>query len=214
VVFFAFTKHAKDDIRYYLSAVATVAAKLDRRSVYSDPRLGGYGHLYVNVLIRPDGAAWIYDESDRQPRARHGDWLWRIARHDGSKAAFESKYAKVYSARQLGTEPPLAENYILFSQLSSETHICSHPPFVAAAERGRYEVWRDPQLRALTVGQAGAFLPNGRDYLRSANPSGRNVHPEIHFRMPFKEAALWRQSLIEILKSRDTARLHERVKPS
>lgn len=51
----------------------------------------------------------------------------------------------------------------------------------------------------MTVGRASTALKTGRDYLRIANSSGRNVHRQIRFTMPTEEAELWRKQLIEAL---------------
>jgi hypothetical protein len=51
-------------------------------------------------------------------------------------------------------------------------------------------------------GKAGTILKNKRDYLRTDNPTGRNVHPEIRFDLPSEEARIWRQSLISVRRRR------------
>ena len=91
VVFFSFTSESHE-ICYRLSAIATVADKLDRRAVYSDGRFAERRHTYLNVLIKAGTCGWQYDESDRERRAQHyPDWLWRISVHGKNKEPFQSR---------------------------------------------------------------------------------------------------------------------------
>jgi hypothetical protein len=48
-----------------MSAVATVAEKLNRCEIFDDPRFAVHADKYLNLLIRPDLNGWKYDESDR-----------------------------------------------------------------------------------------------------------------------------------------------------
>ncbi len=210
VVFFSYTSHAKK-VRYRLSAVATVADTVDRRIVFSDSRFQKHTDLYLNVLIKPEKYGWKYEESDRAPDARHSDWLWRIAVHDRKKASFKSKYKKIYETGRFSDGDVLmADNYVVFSGKSDETYIALNPPKVAKAIKDRHdrEIWDDSELRLLTVGKAGNNLASGRDYLRVANRSGRNVHRQIRFKLPSEEAIKWRKSLISLLQERDRRGTH------
>ena len=196
VVFFSFTMHLDKTVTYRLSAVATVYEKIDRRVVYDDSRFDGYTGSYLNILIRPDHTQWRYDENDRPPRDRHGDWLWRIADHEKKKRpVFDSTYHKIYKTGLLDHEVKIAKNYIVFATEPNDTYICPNPPEVATAMRGQHEKWSHSELYRLTVGRAG------RGYLRTTNRSGRNIHPEIRFTMLEDEAAAWRQALISVLKA-------------
>lgn len=203
VVFFSFAKQASN-VHYRLSAVATVADKLERRRLFTDRRFRP--QEYLNILIRPENGGWRYDESDRPPRksARHGDWLWRMAVHGWRKKVFEKKYEHIYRRQWFSDgEVPVAENYVVFSQAADETYISPCPPLVATAIIGDHEKWVDRQLKKLTVDKAAALTPTGRNYLRTTNRSGQNVHPEIRFEMPATEAVAWRRELMSALKNRE-----------
>jgi hypothetical protein len=207
VVFFSFTPISHDEILYRLCAVATVEAKLDHRSIHRDRILSKLRALYINGLISPERGGWRYDETDRRSSQRHKDWLWRIACHRGiAKEKFKKKYAAIYrdewfpDGAVADDQLRLAGNYILFSTTPDMGFISRDPPVVAVAAKGKSERWIDPKLQGLTVGKAAAFLKSGRDYLRVANRSGRNVHRQIHFDMPADEAIAWRDSLIAALK--------------
>lgn len=94
-MFFAFTKD-QEVIEYRMSAVATVSEKLDRRSLFQDTRFDG--KHYINILIRPDGNGWVYDESDRHKGDRHKDWLWRIAAHGATgQSVLDTRYAGTHT---------------------------------------------------------------------------------------------------------------------
>jgi hypothetical protein len=202
VVFFSFTS-ADRKIKYRLSAIATVADTLDRRAVYKNPLFRNHRDLYLNVLIRPVRQWWKHDENDRERRARHGDWLWRIAVHGRSKTAFESRNEKIYETDRFSDgDVEISTNYVLFSGKPDETYIAADPPEVAEAEKALHaiEVWGDDELRSLTVDEASRNLESGRNYLRIANRSGRNVHPHIRFHLPAEQASKWRRSLISVLR--------------
>ncbi len=204
VVFFSFTSHGRA-IRYRLSAVATVADSIDRREVFGDTRFRKYRDLYRNILVRPGKRGWRYDESDRAPDARHDDWLWRIAVHGKRKELFRARYERIFTTGRFDDgDVQLAKNYIVFSAAPNETYISPDPPKVAMAIKGEHEKWSDKGLQRLTVGKASAVLASGRDYLRTDNPSGRNVHRQIRFNLPFKEATTWRRSLISTLRKRES----------
>lgn len=199
VVFFSFTAQNRS-VLYRLSAVATVADKLDRPAFYKDVRFREHRDLYLNVLVRPMTGGWEYDESDRERKARHSDWLWRIAVHGREKQPFQVRHKKTYKAGQFNrSEVPLAKNYIVFSAAGDETCIPPAPPQVATATRGRHEKWTDEELRSLTIDVAGAMTRNGRNHLRTTNRSGRNLHPEIRFDLPSDQARAWRRNLISVL---------------
>lgn len=207
VVFFSYTSHGSK-IQYRLSAVATVADKLDRGDVYNDERLSRHRDLYLNVLVGPGTQGWDYEESDREEAARHSDWLWRIAVHGKSKDAFRRQHRRAYKEAHFDDgEVELAKNYVLFSGASDETYIAPVPPRVAAARKGRHERWADKELRRLTVKLAGKETKSGRHHLRTENRSGRNVHPVIHFNLPLEEAIKWRQNLACALMRRSATEI-------
>ncbi len=83
------------------------------------------------------------------------------------------------------------------------------------AVKGRHEEWCNRLLQSLTVVTAAAFLKSGRNYLRVANSSGRNVHRQLRFEMPSKEAGKWRDALIDEMKeatSRQSRRQYTKKK--
>jgi hypothetical protein len=202
VVFVSFTPEGPN-VNYRLSAVATVSKKLDHRSVYSCSLLTGQIGLYLNILIRPDKQCWQHNENDRGRTAQHSDWLWRIAVHGRNQDEFNARYKKIYeSDRFCENDVELATNYCTFSAEANETFISPNPPKVAVAEKGQHESWNDQQLRRLTVGFAAAHHYNRRDYLRTANRSGKNVHPHIRFQISTEQARKWRRELIAALKAR------------
>lgn len=219
VVFFSFTPLKAGEISYRLSAVATVTQKVDHRAIHRNPYLKPFRRTYINNLIRPDTPGWRYDEDDRRPDQRHNDWLWRIARHSGTgQNAFNRRFAQIYADERfdgadLGVgKLQLADNYVVFSMDASETYISPKPPQVAVASPGGHERWTHNEFQAITVARASTALKTGRDYLRVANSSGRNVHRQIRFTLPSKEAVLWRKQLIEALKE---ASLHARgIRPT
>ena len=218
VVFFSFTPLAQGEVLYRLCAVETVADRLDHRAVHRDRRFSRFRGLYVNTLIAPEIGGWHYDETDRHPRQRHGDWLWRIADHRGmTQGEFGTKYKAIYRNGRIprlladASTALLADNYIAFTAPPDRAYISSNPPEVAIAVKGRHEEWRNRRLQSLTVLTAASFLKSGRDYLRVANSSGRNVHRQLRFDMPSKEAGKWRDALIDEMKeatSRQSRRQH------
>jgi len=215
VVFFSFTTLANDEILYRLCAVATVDDKVDHRAVYHDPRLQEFQHLYINGLIIPGKGGWSHDETDRRASQRHENWLWRMADHRGiKKETFNVKYEKVYRDGWFseGAVIPLGGNYVMFSPPPDRAFISPDPPEVAIAVKGEHEKWSDQKLRALTVGKAAALHSSGRDYLRIANKSGRNVHRQIRFVMPADEASRWRDDLIAALREAAEGRKRRKTK--
>jgi hypothetical protein len=207
VVFFSFTPLIQGEVLYRLCAVETVADKLDHRAVHRDRRFSRFRGLYLNTLIAPETGGWRYDETDRHPKQRHNDWLWRIADHRGmTQGEFDTKYNAIYRDERIphgaadSAKPLLADNFILFTNPPDRAYISPNPPEVAIAVKGQHEEWFNRRLRTLTVGTAAAFLKSGRDYLRVANSSGRNVHRQLRFDMPSNEAGQWRDALIAALK--------------
>jgi hypothetical protein len=200
-VFLAFTKH-QSSTEYRMSAVATVDEKLDRRSVFGDPRFRG--KTYINLLVRPEGNVWTHDESDRHKDHRHADWLWRISEHGPMrKKQFECKYAHIYNSERFSdSDVIMAHDYVVFSQDPCETYISPKPPLVAVAKKGEHEKWVCNKLAQLTIRQAAELHPNQRDFLRS---TGRGyVHRQLTFRLD--KASEWRHSLISALRhARDGA---------
>jgi len=200
-VFFSYTTMERKT-RYRISAVATVSEKLDRASFYRDERFRQHRQSYLNLLVRPSSAGWFYDEKDRDRSARHSDWLWRISRHGpNKKAAFQEKYRGIYESGMWSDgDVPQAKNYVIFSPSPDETYISPHPPDVAMAIKGQHEEWTNPEIRRLTVGHAGARTRHRRDFLRTDNRSGRNVHPQIRFSLEPNDSVGWRQLLIATIK--------------
>lgn len=208
--FFSFTPMEDGQVLYRLCAVTTVLSKQDVRSLHRERRFAGFRNLYINALIRPVKNGWQYDESDRAESNRHKDWLWRIAAHNGlTTERFNRKHAQVYREEFIPNDLleqgdlRLAENYVLFSTTSDDSYICKNPPEVAVAFRGEHEAWSNETLQTLTVGTATEYLSSGRNYLRVANRSGRNVHRHIRFEMPSTAAVAWRSELIRALKAAD-----------
>lgn len=208
VAFFSFTSLPNKEVLYRLCAVTTVVDKVDHRVVDRDPCLSPFRHLYINALIRPEKDGWRYDETDRRPKLRHADWLWRIADHRGMRRqSFEAKYAQIYRDEWFSEhtvvegEIRLARNYVLFSTAPDETYISPAPPEVAIAVKGNHEDWSNLGLRSLTVDVAAKWLRSGRSYLRVKNKSGRNVHRQIHFDMPAEQAEKWRADLMAALRA-------------
>jgi hypothetical protein len=207
VVFFSFTPAEDDRILYRLCAVATVNDRLDHRAVHGEDRFSQFRERYINGLIRPDNGGWRYWEADRPGSHRHEDWLWRIADHRGmSKEDFDRTYATICKDRWFSDsavvngELQFGSNYIVFCAQPNRTFISPDPPEVAIATKGKHEKWIDPRLQALTVGMATYW--GERNYLRIVNPSGRNVHRQIAFKMPAARANSWRDTLIATLKER------------
>jgi hypothetical protein len=206
VAFFSFTTEPKTArILYRLSAIATVAERLDHRSVYRDPRLKS--KCYINTMIRPLEDGWKYDENDRPIEARHADWLWRMVDHKHiKKEDFEERNASIIRSGSFVEEDvssgniKFANNYILFSDQLNDTYISPDPPLVAFSLKNTHESALDDELYRLTVDTAKKI--NGRGYLRVVNKSGRNVHRHIHFKMQSGEAISWREQLIAKLKER------------
>jgi hypothetical protein len=203
VVFFSYTSKG-GEVQYRLSAVATVARLVDRRGVFEDSCFRKHLHSYLNLLIKPTDNGWCHAEDDREDHAKHPDWLWRIAVHGRKRKPFKTKYGRIHETGCFRDgDVRIAENYVVFSD--EETYVAPDPPNVAKAivERREHERWTDPKLQQLTASAAGERLASGRDYLRVANRSGRNVHRQIRFKIPFEEASRWRQSLISELRARE-----------
>lgn len=196
-VFLAFTKE-REIIRYKMSAVATVLEKLDRRSVVHDSRF--QGKTYINLLIRPDGNGWKYDEDDRHKGDRHSDWLWRLSEHGPTgKKQFNAQNKDIRETGHFAdSDVSVAKDYIVFSQRPDETYISPNPPLVALAGKGEHEKWVSNELARLTVDKAAGLHPNGRNFLRSTSQA--YVHRQLTFRMRADEVSEWRNSLISTLQ--------------
>jgi hypothetical protein len=203
-VFFSYTTEERK-ARYRLSAVATVSEKLDRSSFYRDERFRRHRQLYLNLIVKPSSGGWLYDENNRDRSARHKDWLWRISRHGNNKKAFAEKYRGIYEAgRWSDGDVQQAKNYVVFSTSPDETYLSPRPPEVAIAIKGQHEDWTNRELQRLTVGIAGQLTQERRDFLRTENPSGRNVHPQIRFSLELNDSIGWRQLLISAIKFYET----------
>jgi hypothetical protein len=180
-----------------MSAVATVADKLDRRSTFRDGRFRG--KTYINRLIRPDGnGRWKYDENDRHKRDRHKDWLRRLADHEAMRKE-PFRYARIYNTGRFSdSDVVVAEDYIVFSQAPDKTYISPRPPLVAVAQNSEHERWISDELRQLTVDIAAKLHPRGRNFLRSESRAYQ--HRQLTFELPSDEAVKRRQLLISRLR--------------
>ncbi|MGB8259025.1 MAG: hypothetical protein WCE75_01680 [Terracidiphilus sp.] len=221
VVFFSFTSRPNGDIAYRLCAVATVDDKVDHRAIHDDRRLRRFRNRYINRLITPEKGGWRYDESDRRPKQRHKDWLWRMADYRrATKQNFAEKHQRVYSDQWFAEsavasgELPLAGNYVVFSSRPDRTFISPEPPVVAIAEKGQREKWRNEKLRTLTVCKAASLRSDRRDFLRTGKNSGGYVHRQLRFDVPADAASSWRGALIKALMGAEGPKRHktERVR--
>jgi len=219
VVFFSFTPVTNDEILYRLCAIATVDDKLDHRDLHRDHRFSQFRQLYINGLITPENDGWRYDETDRRSSQGHKDWLWRMADHRGiTQGQFNKQYAEIYrdgwfpDSAVVSRKLPLADNYVVFSTGPDRGFISSDPPEVAMAVKGQREKWTDRKLQEITVGKAASLAKGGRDYLRVANKSGRNVHRQIRFERPADQASGWRDELIAALKEATEGRKRRKAK--
>lgn len=218
--FFSFTEMTGGDVLYRLCGVTNVVEKVDVRALHLERRFARFRSLYVNSVIRADKDGWHYDESDRPVSQRHGDWLWRIAEHDGlTQTRFDKRYQRVYEQERFDCAPAtdgdvmLAKNYVVFSTEGPLAYISPNPPEVAIARKREHEEWSHKALQSLTVGTASRFHRSGRDYLRVVNKSGRNVHRHIRFVMPTSEAVAWRDELIRALKRATKTRSRFSLRP-
>jgi hypothetical protein len=200
-VFFAYTR-VSSETRYRLSAVATVAHRLDRRSFLQNTAFRE-AH-YINLLIRWQGNGWAYDETDRPEPDRHDDWLWRIAKNrTRRKSAFETRHKRIYEAGRFDDgDLEVGENYVVFSDQADQTYISRNPPHVATARPGdEHETWCSEALRRLTVAKAAECNRQPRDYLRTG--AAGYPHRQLVFGVPDGEGAEWRRSLIAALAAHE-----------
>lgn len=193
VAFFGFREHNRG-VEYYFSGYATVWRKIRQIDIWRDPSLAIY-RRYLNLLVRPDGDAFCWHESNPNRQQWHDDWLWRIARRCGTRKADYSDIHKAGEFRAGLTDPngrqvEVAENYVLFRPQAPLTYVLAEPCLVARYEKGwgaREEEWlpSDPvdAIRALTID----LSPHPR-HLRSTNV--QRSHP--HIRVPL-DVADWRQ---------------------
>lgn len=201
-VFFAYTS-VSSEIRYRLSAVATVAQRLDRRSILQDADFSR--QHYINLLIRRQGNGWAYDESDRPKSDRHEDWLWRIAKNrPRNKSEFERRYKVTYKTGQFyDGDVEIGENYIVFSNRADQTYISQDPPHVATAQHGdKHETWHSKALKELTVAKAATCNLQHRDYVRTG--AAGYPHRQLVFRIADSDGAEWRRSLIATLAAHES----------
>jgi hypothetical protein len=162
VVFISFTK-VSNRIVYRLCSVATVAAKMDHRYVWDDPRFKG--KAYINVLIQtdPNEERWIHAENDRRRGARHKDWLWRIADQRGMKQEqFNRELRAIYEQDW-------------FSNAE-----------VAHASQGSRETWTNEYLKQAVF---GCVTDGTRRNIRTTNPS--IAHPHIRWSLEFDKEEPW-----------------------
>ena len=198
VAFISYTKTLAGKFVYRLCSVATVADKLDHRFAYEDARLSG--KPYINLLIRAvDGKEeWLHNETDRPVRARHDDWLWRIAEHPLGVPKEMFKHGAPdgrirANSRIAGYQIQMADNYVIFSAKPTETYICEEPPVIAEAKNGSNENWKSLQVRKVLLEHPEAAAP--RNYIRSSNAYGF-AHPYITWSVPHNVGARWRSDLI------------------
>ena len=194
VAFVSFTR-ASEQIIYRLCAVATVGHKLDHRFVMEEPTLKEKG--YINVLIEPDPRRerWIHSEGDRRLGARHRDWLWRIADHNGiGQKRFNRELSSVYAqgwfsnaTMVCGKPLRMADNYVVFAN----TFIPKNPPVVAHAIKGSHETWTNKGLRDTIFGSA---TKGTRRNIRTTNPS--IAHPHIRWSLEPATAKDWKETLV------------------
>jgi len=199
VVFISFTT-LSGKITYRLCAVATVGYKLDHRFVMEDPDLAG--REYINVLIQPDSKneRWIHSENDRRRGARHKDWLWRMADHNGiEQKTFNRELSAAYAqdwfsnATTISGKPlRMAGNYVVFA----DKFIAKSPTEVAHASKGSRETWTNNTLKDAIFRSA----PKGiRTNIRTTNPS--IAHPHIHWSLEFDRAKEWKDTLVKKIKN-------------
>src|ERR1039458_8410568 len=185
VVFISYTKMPARKFAYRFCSVATVSAKRDHRYLDEDARVSG--KPYINRLIRAiDGREeWLYDETDRPPgRARHDDWLWRIAEHPRGvlKQDFKAPTDRIRANWRIAGHPlKMAENYVIFSTEPTKTYICETPPIVAEALNGANEDWNCDRVRKVLFEYPVSAAP--RNYIRNSNAYGA-ADPHIRWWMP------------------------------
>jgi len=193
VIFVSFTK-AEGEIRYRFCAVSTVGQKLDHRYAAEQPSLKGKS--YINLLIEPDlrHERWLHCENDRRLGARHKDWLWRIADHDGiNQETFNRELGAVYRQGWFsntttieGKPLRMANNYVLFN----DSVIARNPPVIAHANQGSEEIWTNKSLKDAIFASA----PNAtRRNIRTKNPS--IAHPHIRWSLESAKAKAWKAAL-------------------
>lgn len=193
VAFFAF-RNQESGMAYYFSGYATVWQKVRQTDIWRDRRLAVH-RRYLNLLVRPDGDAFRWHESNPNRQRWHRDWLWRIAKRSGARTADYDEIQKVGVLRpgltdSNGRQVEVAENYVLFHPQEPLTYILAEPYLVGRyqkAWRAREEEWvrSDPAdaIRALTIGRS----PHPRR-LRTTNAQ----RPHRHITVPM-DVADWRQ---------------------
>jgi len=192
VVAFFGLREQGEGVEYHFSGYATVWRKISQTDIWRDPGLAVY-RRYLNLLVRPDGDAFRWHESNPNKREWHGDWLWRIAKRCGARKA---DYDDMHKAGDLPPHVQLAENYVLFHPQAPLTFILAEPCLVGRYEKAwgaREEEWLggDPAdaIRALTIERS----PHHRR-LRTSNV--QRSHP--HITVPL-DVADWREEAYRTL---------------
>ena len=206
VAFFGFRNHGPG-VEYYFSGYATVWRKVRQTDIWRDPVLAVY-RRYLNLLVRPDGDAFRWHESNPNRRWWHQDWLWRIAKRSGTRKADYDNIQKAGVLRPDLTDPNgrqvnVAENYVLFHPQEPLTYLLAEPYLVGLYEKAwgtREEEWvrSDPAdaIRALTIERS----PHPRR-LRTTNVQRSHRHITI-----LLDVANWRQEAYRTLLRREECR--------
>jgi hypothetical protein len=165
---------------------------------------------YFTLLIKPSksgSGGWEHLEPTLASSRVHHDWLWRMAEHRG----FRKKQFKKLQESDL-LEPGatirshpvvIANNYVLFSDDKTKTHVLTKPPVVAWHSKGKSaEDWNQDAfsqaVKGLTLVEAN--LANGRNRsLRINNP--QRAHRHIVFELTRPETVRWRTRFIDLIES-------------
>ena len=189
-----------EGVQYYFSGYATLSRKVCQVDIWRDPGLAIY-RRYLNLLVRPDGDAFRWHESNPNKRQWHDDWLWRIAKRCGIRKA---DYNDMQKAGVLppglvdrnGRQVEVADNYVLFYPQEPLTYILAEPCLVGVYEKAwgaREEEWVRTApadgIRALTIERS----PHPR-CLRTINV--QRSHP--HITVPL-DVADWREEAYRTL---------------
>jgi hypothetical protein len=209
VVFFSFRRFEETgDSEYRLCAVATVEDRVRQTELYECKHLRCYTK-YFNLLIRPSKSSngvWEHFEPALEGSRIHGDWLWRIADHDGlekddfTKLEGTDRFARGAAIRRRPVE--IARNYIIFSSYKSKTYVLAKPPVIAWHSKGKpAEEWNADKfsqaVRRITLETAAQA--NGRcRSLRIRN--SQRAHRHIVFQMPPSDAIEWRAEFLGLIQ--------------
>jgi hypothetical protein len=209
VVFFSFTKAGRQ-VKYRLSAIATVQTKLQQSDIFTNPLYKRY-RRYLNLLVRRSRStkgAWEHWEPGAPEQEWHDDWLSRIVPYRYfSKTELKRQGAthRVSSGSLIdGKRFMFGDNYVLFSDDPSQTLVLERPPTVAFSEPPRAEVWCNDQLSRgvfkRTVEQAKKYGV-GRS-LRLDNKSFQPHSPPIRWKVGAESIDEWREDFLRFLSDR------------